>query len=73
MTAPHKAVSIVLHSLSTTAGRLVASGGSGRRRNSPCTPTRNQIAAGGSITAGGGRSSIAAGSVAAGSAVHASK
>jgi len=38
------------------AGRLAAVGG--YLRNSPSPPNRNQIAAGGCITAGGGRSSI---------------
>jgi len=70
ITAPHKAVSVVLHSLSTTAGRLTAAGGSGRLRNSPSTPARNQIAAGGSNTAGCRHSSIAATGVAGGTAVR---
>jgi len=40
ITAPHKAVSIVLHSLITTADRLTTAGGSGRRRNSSSAPPR---------------------------------
>jgi len=51
------------------AGRLT-SGRSGRRHNSPSTPPRNQIAACGCITAGGGRSSITAAGVPGGAAVR---
>jgi len=51
------------------SGRLTA-GGSCRRRNSPITPLRNQSDAGECITAGGGRSSIAAAGVPGGAAVR---
>jgi len=50
------------------AGRLTAGGG--RRRNTPSLPTKNRIATGGSKTAGGSRSSIAAAGVAGGAAVR---
>jgi len=53
--------------LAAADGRLTAGGG--RFRNSPSSPTKNKTAAGGSKTAGGIRSSIAAAGVAGGAAV----
>jgi len=45
-------------------------GAKNRYSNSPIPPTQNQIAAAGCITAGGGRSSIAAAGISGGSTVH---